>query len=273
MRLCLFNIACRIRFSSPTGRTVSASDYQQSLDFISNPFIESEMSLKEPEPKKLSLTEQMRLEYPQFSIEMKNEDIIIQKSFDVMSKAMFGEIVGTSSDMSSENKDQQVNGKKEDEDDLKEIVESFFFSYRRSSNSEDVFKEEESSSASCNVNVIDTQNKSCDKDSEELNEINLVEVGLDCSHVENDSNRETIVDNSNLFVSKDQEVISNREEEESNRMNCDESCLDNFNSYNYWKLSPELPLDPLIVNGTKDVSGNGDHNNLAVSIECDFVCF
>lgn len=260
------------RFNSPSSRTVSPTEYQHFFDSGNNPFVESEMAPNKSEDK--GSVKMSNLDEPS-SAEKKKEDIIIQKSFGVISKAMFGEIVGDSNELDlSRNKECQINGKidggEKDEGDLKEIVESFFFSYGNSSGSEDLSKEEETFN-SCNGNVIDTRSNSCDninsrlaKLNEELSKTNLVEVGLSCNLNEGNICSNENVNNPNS-CSEAQETCSDATSEAK----CDENCLDHFNSYNYWKVSPELPLDPLIVDGehsTKEDASNVSEENLVVSI-------
>lgn len=225
------------------------------------------MSSNELDPEKVSV-KMSNLDEPS-SAERKKEDIIIQKSFGVISKAMFGEIVGDSNEIDL-NKECHMNGKidggEQDEEDLKEIVESLFYSYENSSGSGDVCTEENSNSS----NVIDTLNNSCDNINsrltelnEELSKTNLVEVGLSCNLTEETLCSNGIVDNPNL-INEEKEICSNSTSETK----CDESCLDNFNSYNYWKVSPELPLDPLLVNAghfSKE-GATESQDNLVVSI-------
>lgn len=157
------------------------------------------------------------------------QNVLIEKSFDIVSKAMFGEVMQSTED-TEENI--QLNGDthEEPEENLKEIVETVknaVLSYRT---------EQENISAQCSENVIAVRNENCDKLNSNLN------IQNNCTSKESKN-----------------EVVENGIEEDPNM----------FNSYNYWRINPELPLDPSVIDAgrsqTKNVKVLEEHK-LVVSI-------
>lgn len=170
------------------------------------------------------------------SVEKNQEDTFIQKNFNIVSKAMFGEIVETSEDLITESV--QLNGHDEDigpEENLKEIVETVknaVLSYRNGQ--DDV-------TTQWNVNVIETRKENCD---------NLHRLG-DHNYCQNNGSGDKIVENG---------VTTEN--------------LDMFNSYNYWRIDPELPLDPSVVDAGRSPTKNFkmlEEHNLVVSTLIVFI--
>lgn len=164
--------------------------------------------------------------------EKSKEDTFIQKNFGIVSKAMFGEIVGTSEDSDKENVN--YNGHPveiEPEEDLKEIVETVknaVLSYRNG---------QDNTAAECNANVIDTRKENCDNSSSRLGDHN--------GCIARNGSEEGIVEN---YVA--------------------EGNLEMYNSYNYWRIDPDLPLDPSVVDAGRSPKKNVkmlDEHNLVVS--------
>lgn len=186
---------------------------------------------EEPESKDVVVDIEMpSLEEPS-TTEMNKEDTFIQKNFGIVSKAMFGEIVTPTEDCDKENI--QFNGHVEEvepEENLKEIVETVKNAVLSYRN------KQEDLTAQCNVNVIDTRKENCDNLNSRLGDHNYYkEKGSGDKIVENG------VDNENL---------------------------DLFNSYNYWRINPELPLDPSVVDAGRSPKKNIkmlEEHNLAVS--------
>lgn len=147
------------------------------------------------------------------------EEKIIQKSFSIVSKALFGEIV--ESVENSEEEDVQLNGhtdEQEPEEDLKEIVETVknaVLSYRNG---------QDDTPVQCNINVIDTRKENCDNLSSRLGDHNY--------SIDNGSG---------------DRIMGNGFGDES---------LEMFNSYNYWRVSPEMPLDPTVVDAGRSPKKN-----------------
>lgn len=162
------------------------------------------------------------------------ENALIEKSFGIVSKAMFGEVIENTGDREE---NIQFNGHihEEPDEDFKEIIEEIVetvknavLSYRT---------DQENMSAECSVNVIASLKESCDNLNSRLG------VQGNCSG--RDSGNEIL---ETSIVDDD---------------------LNMFNSYNYWKISPELPLDPSVIDAgrspTKNVKMLEEHN-LVVSI-------
>lgn len=184
---------------------------------------------EEPENREVTVDIELpNLEDPDVN-EKDKENVLIEKSFDIVSKAMFGEVIQSTED-AEENI--QLNGDthEEPEENLKEIVETVknaVLSYRT---------EQENVSAQCSENVITVRKENCDKLNSNLN------IQINCASK----------DNAN-------EVVENGIEEDPNM----------FNSYNYWRINPELPLDPSVIDAgrspTKNVNMLEEHK-LVVSV-------
>lgn len=163
----------------------------------------------------------------ELTIEKDNKNTFIEKNFEIVSKAMFGEVIENPEDL--EEDIIQLNGHvvhEEKEENLKEIVETVknaVLSYRN---------EQENISSQCNVNVIDIEKENCDNLNSRLG-----------SH-------------------------SNCSGDGGN--NISDGDLNMYNSYNYWRISPELPLEPSIVDAGRSPTPKNDkileNHGLVVSI-------
>lgn len=96
--------------------------------------------------------------------------------------------------------------------------------------------------------IIEPHANSCDKDkSSKIDDISdiLKELSL-----ETDGSMETNSDNIRV---KDEKPEANSTNANANFSDCkkhtDDDNLEKYNSYTYWRINPELPLDPLILNG------------------------
>lgn len=242
-----------LRLSSPTGSSLSANEYQQFLDFVGNAFVEPD----KPKPKE---------DNEQSEIEIMNN--IDDASRELKTSCETSEIV--------DNQDEDIN----------EMVETIYRNWVSTNSNEN--EEGENPASSCNENnVINTQSKPCDRcrdTNDRINDINeeLKNVSLEEQNFSDSSGRETTVndeslssvnceernvgDSSNTF---NDESLSSSVNDNSNQnidiekeIEDDDGCLDNFNSYNYWRLSPEMPLDPHIVDA-------GRSPNKEIKIETD----
>lgn len=171
------------------------------------------------------------------TIEEDKENKLIEKNFGIVSKAMFGEVVLNTKDFDSE--DIPLNGSAVEtapEENLKEIVETVknaVLSYRT---------EHDNKSAECNANVIDIKKENCDN-------LDLNRLG-DHNNCNDKGGGDRIVENG----------IADED-------------LNMYNSYNYWRINPDLPLDPTLIDAGRSPKQNIkmlEEHSLGVSITTFF---
>lgn len=243
------------RLSSPTGSSLSANEYQQFLDFVGNAFVEPDKS-------------QSKEENEQAEIDVMNN--IDDATGELKTACEVSETV--------DNQDEDNN--------IKEIVETIYRNWVSTNSNEE--EEENEASSSCNENnVINTQNKPCDKCGDTNDRINVINEKLEHINLEeqnfgDSSSRETTLsnsiyseeenlgDNSNIGTTLNDESLSSVDNNSDQKIDItiEAECLDDFNSYNYWRLSPELPLDPHIVDAgrspNKEMKIETDHNVVCI---------
>ncbi|XP_071057702.1 serine/threonine-protein phosphatase 4 regulatory subunit 1-like isoform X3 [Onthophagus taurus] len=170
-------------------------------------------------------------------IDKKLEDVIIQKSYNVVSKALYGEVIAD--DVFTDDDETLVNqssslaefstGTIKENEDIKEIVETVknaVLSFRSDCN-----KSEEG----CFEN-----NKEFNNEDFIGTEILLDDVGVEDVDLRTIEKRDV--------VKKDEQTIIKK----------DDGDLNQFNSYNYWYISPDIPVDLSIVEEGKVEQENSD---------------
>ena len=163
----------------------------------------------------------------------KREEVILQKNFDVVSKSMFGEVILNLTDTEE---DFGENGNVVDCEDIKEIVETVKNVVLGFQN--------ECESGNDNLPDCDSATNNCDiMKGREIVNFNIL------------NNHSTNMDNAKSTESRDVTIhcdkfCGNRKAGSGETCN-EEEGLKSFNSYNYWYVSPEMPLDPDIVRDGK----------------------
>lgn len=194
--------------------------------------------------------------------EIKKEEKIIQKNFDIISKAMFGEVVGNSSepDDTSNKENLYLNGQLAVEDDEHKIIKNIVDTVL--------------SYPTIEANVIDNEENNCDNrnnrltdTNQELGKLNIVESEHNyCSNSENGF--DNIENTSNCSNCKKEESYLMDKVAVRKGVADEDRSLEHYNSYHYWKVSPELPLDPSIVDAGRSPKKNMkmmEEHNLMVS--------
>lgn len=168
----------------------------------------------------------------------KREGIIMEKSFTAVSRAMFGTDVRQQTSDTNANSDRYEEGADPDFQGL------------------DAAEEE------LQNQINATNNKGCDNQSE-MQEDDLVRKFRVLLETDYEKVALTEVDNKEAS----NEILDNRED------GTNESDLQQYNSYNFWYVSPELPLDASSVGADQDSTSQDNSNSTVVSHNSTFYMF
>ncbi|KRT85871.1 HEAT domain-containing protein [Oryctes borbonicus] len=206
--------------------------------------------------------------------ERKREDIILQKNMNVVSKAMLREetvnkiraALEEKSKQETQSTDLTAETTKEDEsENFKEIVETVknaLLSFRILTDEEKKLEEEEEEEifAKCDsgIEVSDASRESsrgdlCDVDLSPSSSSDVSSLG-NISSLKSNSDT-TIVSSDSCEINQRTECYGEKSDSETKQTeseqtssNVEEDSLHEYNSYNYWYIRPEMPVDLMLVN-------------------------